>query len=453
MKLSSYPAHKESDVTWLGGIAEDWGVRPIKYLVITPVTDGPHATPEIVSEGIPFVSAEAINHGRIDFDKIRGHISEEDHGLFSKKYKPKLGDIYLVKSGATTGRVAIVETDAEFNIWSPLAAIRCDPGIIDRYFLFYYMHSNEFQTGIELNWSFGTQQNIGMGVIENLDVPIPSLPEQQQIAAFLDWKTRKIDALMARKKELLEKLKERRIAVITQAVTRGLNPSAPLRDSGIPWLKKVPAHWETANIRRFATMRTGHTPSRNAATYWEDCDIPWFTLADVWQLRDGRNMYLGETKERISSVGLANSAAELLPPGTVIFSRTASVGFSGIMPRAMATTQDFWNWIPGPRLVSEYLLFQFRAMSQEFEKLTMGSTHKTIYQSDAASLRICVPPISEQQAVVHHILSSTSRLDVLVDKIEGAIGRLTEYRSALISAATTGKIDVRGVKIPQPAQP
>lgn len=176
MNYPRYPAHKSSGVTWLGEIAEHWGVRPIKYLVTATVTDGPHATPDILSEGIPFVSAEAINHGKINFDKIRGHIAEEDHNLFSKKYKPQRGDIYLVKSGATTGRLAIVETDIEFNIWSPLAAIRCDPAIIDRYFLFFYMHSKEFQTGIELSWNFGTQQNIGMGVIENLDVPIPLLP-------------------------------------------------------------------------------------------------------------------------------------------------------------------------------------------------------------------------------------------------------------------------------------
>ena len=168
MKLPGYSGHKSSAVTWLGEIADGWDVRPIKYIVATPVTDGPHATPDIFQEGIPFVSAEAIKHGKIDFDKIRGHITEDDHNLFSKKYKPQRGDIFLVKSGATTGRVAIVETDAEFNIWSPLAAIRCEPKTVDRYFLFFYLQSEEFQTGIELGWNFGTQQNIGMGVIGNL---------------------------------------------------------------------------------------------------------------------------------------------------------------------------------------------------------------------------------------------------------------------------------------------
>src|SRR5699024_2585708 len=118
--------------------------------------------------------------------------------------------------------------------------------------------------------------------------------------------------------------------------------------------------------------------SRSKSEYWENCHIPWFSLADVWQLRDGKQMYLGDTAEKISDLGLANSAADLLPAGTVILSRTASVGFSGIMPIPMATTQDFVNWIPGPSLASEYLLFTFRAMAAEFDRLKMGSTHKTI---------------------------------------------------------------------------
>ncbi|NML19152.1 hypothetical protein HHL10_29720 [Azohydromonas sp. G-1-1-14] len=166
------------------------------------------------------------------------------------------------------------------------------------------------------------------------------------------------------------------MAVVTQAVTKGIAANVLLRASCVPWVNRIPAHWDSGNIRRFAAMKTGHTPSRAEPEYWEGCDIPWFTLADVWQIRDESITYLGDTKEKISGLGLANSAAELLPAGTVVLSRTASVGYSGVMPVAMATSQDFWNWVPGERLVSEYLLLQFRAMRQEFERLTMGSLIK-----------------------------------------------------------------------------
>ena len=188
------------------------------------------------------------------------------------------------------------------------------------------------------------------------------------------------------------------------------------RYSSISWLGDVPRHWDTGNLRRFARMKTSHTPSRQHPEYWENCTIPWFGLADVWQLRDDRQKYLGETKEMISEVGLRSSAAELLPAGTVILSRTASVGFSGIMPESMATTQDFWNWVCGPKLLSEYLLLLFRAMKQELERSTMGSTHKTIYQEDAAALCICVPPLAEQRAIIFFLDAQTGKIDRLIDK-------------------------------------
>ena len=125
----------------------------------------------------------------------------------------------MVKSGATTGRVAMVETDMEFNIWSPLAAIRCNPKLADKHFLFFYMQSKEFQTAIELSWSFGTQQNIGMGVIQNLGVPTPPIPEQEVIAKYLEVETSKLDALVSKIEAAVERLREYRTALITAAVT------------------------------------------------------------------------------------------------------------------------------------------------------------------------------------------------------------------------------------------
>ena len=179
-------------------------------------------------------------------------------------------------------------------------------------------------------------------------------------------------------------------------------------------------------------MKTGHTPSRSNADYWQEVSIPWFTLADVWQLRDGRRVYLGDTSNRISELGLANSAAELLPPGTVVLSRTASVGFSGVMPVAMATSQDFWNWICGPDLLPEYLNYQFKAIAPALRAMNMGSTHQTIYQGDAASIEILVPPLEEQRAIVDYLDREAARIDTLIDEQRRLIEMLRERRSAQI---------------------
>ncbi|MGO3141427.1 MAG: restriction endonuclease subunit S, partial [Galactobacter sp.] len=188
-------------------------------------------------------------------------------------------------------------------------------------------------------------------------------------------------------------------------------------------------------------MNTCQTPSRAHSVYWEDVKIPWFTLADVWQLRQG-NKYLGETSEKISRIGLENSAAELLPPGTVVLSRTASVGFSGIMPIAMATSQDYWNWVCGEKLLPEYLWFQFRVMHSEFDRIKSGSTHKTIYQADAAAIALVLPDLDRQAAIVDELRQADETFQSIKEDALAAIDLAKERRSALISAAVTGQLDV-----------
>lgn len=209
---------KDSGVTWLGRVPEHWSVRPLKSIVATPITDGPHETPNFLEEGVPFMSAEGVSGGFLNFEKIRGYISREDHERFSKKYKPQKHDIYMIKSGATTGITAIVDTEQEFNIWSPLAAIRCKDEI-SPFFVLNFMRSRSFQEAVALNWSFGTQQNIGMGVIGNLQITVPPLNEQQEIAFTIMNASNRVDALVQKTERSIELLKERRSALITAAVT------------------------------------------------------------------------------------------------------------------------------------------------------------------------------------------------------------------------------------------
>lgn len=203
----------------------------------------------------------------------------------------------------------------------------------------------------------------------------------------------------------------------------------------------LPEGWHRANIRRYASMKTGHTPSRSNPEYWENTTIPWFTLADVWQIRDGHRTYLGETANCISELGLENSAAELLPAGTVVLSRTASVGFSGIMPCPMATSQDFWNWVCGPDLLPEYLNYQFRSMAPELRRLNMGSTHQTIYKADAAGIDIVLPPLDEQRAIAGFLDRETARIDTLIEDQQQLINTLRERRQATVEQAVLGGLD------------
>ncbi len=216
--------------------------------------------------------------------------------------------------------------------------------------------------------------------------------------------------------------------------------SVRTKPSGLPWAARIPLHWDSAKVCLIARLESGHTPSRQHPEYWtpEECTIPWFSLADVWQLREANQKYLGDTAEKISALGVANSAARVLPAGTVVLSRTASVGFSGIMPRPMATTQDFANWVCGPRLLPDYLLWAFRAMKPELARMMMGSTHQTIYMPDIRRLAIPVPPLPEQRAIADFLDHRTTAIDALIERKEQLVAVAEERRAALIGEVVVG---------------
>ena len=210
---------KDSGIEWIGEVPEEWGLKPIKYLVSTPVTDGPHETPTLYDEGIPFLSAESVKNGILDSRYKRGYISETAHKIFSRKVSPQKNDIFIVKSGATTGNVGIVTTDEIFDIWSPLALVRTRSDLANQKFVYYFMLSDAFTKQIQNKWSFGTQQNIGMGVIEKIKLVVPPLGEQTPIADFLDKKTEQINQMIAIKKEQIKNINKQRQTLIYDYVT------------------------------------------------------------------------------------------------------------------------------------------------------------------------------------------------------------------------------------------
>ncbi len=415
---------------WSDGVPTGWQLRPLWSEFRRGKTLG---------DGSEELLSVYRDYGVIPKSSREDNFNKPSEDL-SKYQRVSVGDLVVNKMKAWQGSLGISNHD---GIVSPAYFVYKATGTFEPRFAHYLLRSKEYadhmaaiSSGIRPNqWDLDPAQF----AVTPLLVPPPA--EQRAIADYLDRETTQIDAFIAKNEELITLLTERRAAVITRSVSRGVRDGVALRPSGAEWATDVPSHWRVGNIRRFASMKTGHTPSRQHPEYWVDCDIPWFTLADVWQLRQGRRD-MDETSEKISSLGLANSAAELLPAGTVALSRTASVGFAGIMPVAMATSQDFWNWIPNGELLSEYLWFQFQAMKPEFERLMTGSTHRTIYQTDAASFTILVPPLSEQHEIVERLSSVTRRIDDAIATAHRGVALARERRAAVISAAVTGKIDV-----------
>jgi type I restriction enzyme S subunit len=281
--------------------------------------------------------------------------------------------------------------------------------------------------------------------IGTVRVPLPPLARQRSVADYLDRETARIDALIEKKQHLLGLLDERRMAVMADGVSGRFTSNRPL-PSTLSWLPWRGANWREAKLTLVARLGSGHTPSRDHPEWWEECTIPWVTTGEVAQLRSDRVEFLYDTGEKISALGVANSSAKIHPKDTVVLCRTASAGYSGIMGTAMATSQDFATWTCGPLIRPRFLLLCLRAMRQDLlGRLAMGSTHKTIYMPDIEALRVPLPEVNEQDAIVDAVWRRLRTIDTVIDELHRQIDLLAEHRQALITGAVTGEFGPPGV--------
>jgi len=207
----------------------------------------------------------------------------------------------------------------------------------------------------------------------------------------------------------------------------------------VAWIGDLPSHWSVERVKHVARLATGHTPSRANDAYWANCTIPWVALADVSRLRSLELDAIHETIENVSELGVANSAARLLPTGTVVLSRTASVGFTAVMGRPMATSQHYFNWVCGARIRPLFLMYCFRAMRDEFERISDGSTHGTIYWPDGERLTVPLPPITEQDAIVAALDAECERIRNLLRLKRLLLARLIERADSLVTKECLGE--------------
>jgi type I restriction enzyme S subunit len=316
---------------------------------------------------------------------------------------------------------------------------------VDPRFISYWTESTTYWDQIVVGRVVSTIENFSASKYQNLRLRCPDFETQRTIADYLDAETSRIDALIAKKRRMIELLNERWQSTMAEGISGevlGLPQASP---TGISWLPTMSAGWRRAKLNLIARLGSGHTPSRQHPEWWEDPTIPWITTGEVSQVRDDRREYLTETREKISEIGLANSAAELHPADTVVLCRTASAGYSAIMGTNMATSQDFATWTCGPLLRPRFLLLCLRVMRQDLlGRLAMGSTHKTIYMPDIESIVVPLPSVEVQDAVVEAVYSRLPAIDASIDRLTRQIDLLVEHRQALITAAVTGEIDVPG---------
>jgi type I restriction enzyme S subunit len=290
----------------------------------------------------------------------------------------------------------------------------------------------------------GTQLNLNTDTVGGIRIALPQPDEMSAIDAFLDRETAKIDALVAEQRRLVELLKEKRQAVISHAVTKGLDPTAPMKDSGVEWLGEVPAHWEVRPLKHLVSLRSGGTPSKDREDYWTG-DVPWASAKDLKADR------LSDTQDHLAQAAIDDGAANLAPSGSVIV-LVRGMMLARIFPVSqisvpMAINQDLKALTGKSGVDNSYLAWLLRGTEAETLNRLDEAGHgtKALRMEAWLSMSVPLPPHPEQQQMVEVLEGELARIDALSGQAQTAITLLQERRSALISAAVTGKIDVRGL--------
>ena len=317
---------------------------------------------------------------------------------------------------------------------------------IDARYLYYITASDHFRRlGEAAMFGAAGQKRVPEDFVRDYRIPVPPLARQRAIADHLDRETARLDALVAEKERLLKLLAEKRQALITRAVTRGLDPDAPMRDSGIPWIGDIPAHWNLVPLRFLASFVGGATPDTGKRKYWSG-DIPWVSPKDM------KHSEIDDSEDHVNELAVFDTALRMIPPDSVLVVVRGMIlahSFPAAITKAAVTVnQDMKALLCRERLDPWFLRDFFRGIEYYLITLADSSAHGTrkLETECLGQILIPLPPRVEQRQIVRYILDSTNRIDKARTVTERTVALLRERRAALIAAAVTGQIDVEYAK-------
>lgn len=428
---------KDSGIEWIGEIPKEWDISKTLYSLKMPITDGPHETPELLAEGIPFISAEAVScgNGHIDFSHKRGYISREFYDECCKKYVPQLDDIYMIKSGATTGKIAKVETNEIFTIWSPLAVFRFNEYKANVNYMYFYLQSDCYQKQIEDKWTYGTQQNIGMRTLEQLKLVVPPLSEQQRIADFLDDKVSQIDSTITKTRESIEEYKKLKQSIITEAVTKGIRSNRRMKESGIKWVKSIPAEWDgIAPKALFALRKDKAQAGEKQLTASQQYGV-------IYQ-----DEYMELTGTRIVTVEKDFDILKHVEAGDFVISMRSFQGGLEYSEKSGSISSAYVMLIPDLNLV--YPRFYKWLFKSSVYINALQSTSNLVRDGQAmrysnfVQVRLYTVPLEEQKEIAGYLDNKCAEIDTLIEKKTALLAEMEAYKKSVIYEYVTGKREV-----------
>ncbi|MBO0494645.1 restriction endonuclease subunit S [Pseudomonas sp. Marseille-Q1929] len=443
MSFPKYSAYKKSGVTWLEQLPEHWSYVRLQNIaqVIDPQPD--HRAPALAenNDGYPYVGIRDVNQdGSLNFDTAR----KVDISAIIKQeasFSIDVGDIVYCKVG-TLGLPRKIRAHGRCALSATLVLIKS--GDVDSQFLMYSLDAAHTYEQVNCLSTGSTRAALGIDQIRKFFQPYPPKHEQIFIARFLDHETARIDALIEELQRLIEVLKEQRKAMISLAVTKGLDPTVPMKDSGVEWLGEVPEHWEVKQLKHVVDPNTSITYGIVQAGPEFEGGIPYIRTSDM----SGKALPISGYP--LTSPEIDESyARSRVRPGDIVMSIRASVGKCLPVPDELKVanlTQGTAKISAGQGITRNFLLAFLNAEATQnyFDLMAKGATFKEITLDALRRTPVLLPPAGEQIKIDQFVARNADLLNETCKQAIQSLSLLQERRSALISAAVTGKIDVRG---------
>jgi len=444
-KYKRYERYKDSGVEWIGEMPEHWKKMSLKMLASNEknsFVDGPFGSDlkneEYQDDGIPLIQLNNIVDGKHILQNLKFISEEKAQELCRHIIYPN--DIVIAKMAYPVARAARV--NEEYDKYVIVAdCVKLKPNITkcDIRFLVYVINCPYVRSQAEIVASGTTRLRISLGSLRNLQVFLPTLNEQKSIADYLDQKTAEMDSLIADKEKLIELLQEKRQAIITEAVTKGLNPNVKMKDSGIEWIGEIPEHWRLSKIK-YESLINNKTLSESTD---DDYEIDYIDISSVTSIGEIDGVQSLNFKDAPSR------ARRILYKGDTIVSTVRTylkaIAFIENVQSNLICSTGFAVLTPLSKVVPKYLFYLMRSEKyvNEIVRRSVGVSYPAINASDIGALECAIPNKDEQKYIVEYLDNCTTQIDQLVNDIQTQIQKLKEYRQSLISEAVTGKIDVR----------
>ena len=441
MKLPAYPRTKPSGVEWLDDVPEHWEVKRLKY----SASLNDEALAETTSPDFEFEYVDIGGVSAVDGITATEQVVFENAPSRARR-KVRHGDTIVSTVRTYLRAIAPIKNPPENLIVSTgFAVVR--PRTVEPAFLAYALRESSFIESVVARSVGVSYPACNASEVGDISIPLPAPAEQRAIAAFLDRETGRVDRLVAKKRDLIERLKEKRTALISRTVTRGLpsevaakaglpaNP--PLKPSGIDWLGDIPKHWEVKAIKWESPVKRGASPRPidDEKFFDDEGEYAWVRIADV----TAAGPFLEKTEQRMSPLG--SSLSVKLKPGALFLSIAGTVG-KPCITTIKCCIHDGFVYFPSWKGDTKFLFYIF-ASGEPYKGLGKMGTQLNLNTDTVGSIKIGLPPLPEQAAIAAYLDLETAKLDALVGKVEEAVERLQEYRTALITAAVTGKIDLQ----------